>query len=41
MTSPEDFKRQILQGIPDALPERMPYDHSVNHAPRRKDILSV
>jgi len=41
MTSPEDFKRQILQGIPDALPERMPYDHSVNHAPRRKDILSA
>jgi urocanate hydratase len=41
MTSSEDFKQQILQGIPDILPERKPYDHSVNHAPRRKDILSV
>jgi urocanate hydratase len=41
MTSREDFKRQLLQGIPDRLPERKPYDLSVNHAPRRKDILSV
>ncbi len=35
------FRDQILQGIPDALPEPKPYDASVNHAPRRKDILSV
>ncbi len=41
MTSREDFKRQLLQGIPDRLPERKPYDLSVSHAPRRKDILSV
>lgn len=41
MTSREDFKRQILQGIPDVLPERKSYDHAVNHAPRRKDILSI
>jgi len=41
MTSIEDFKKQILQGIPDVLPERKPYDNTLNHAPRRKDILSV
>ena len=41
MTSREDFKQQLLQGIPDGLPERKPYDLSVSHAPRRKDILSV
>ena len=34
------FKEQILQGIPNELPPRRPYDTSVNHAPRRKDILS-
>jgi len=41
MTSPEEFKRRIIQGIPDVLPEGKPFDHSVNHAPRRKDILSA
>ena len=41
MTSGESFKRKILQGIPDTLPEPKPYDPTVNHAPRRKDILSV
>ena len=35
------FKEQILQGIPDELPEVKPYDLSVSHAPKRKDILSV
>ena len=35
------FKEQILQGIPDKLPEPKPYDLSVSHAPKRKDILSV
>jgi len=34
------FKEEILQGIPDALPAPKPYDSSVNHAPKRKDILS-
>lgn len=36
----DDFSRQILEGIPDHLPEARPYDPSVNHAPRRKDILN-
>lgn len=35
------FKEQILQGIPDELPPPREYDYSVNHAPRRKDILSA
>ena len=35
------FKEQILQGIPDELPEAKVYDDSVNHAPKRKDILSA
>lgn len=34
------FKEQILQGIPDELPDPKPYDETVNHAPKRKDILS-
>ncbi len=36
-----DFKKQILLGIPDELPALRDYDTSVNHAPKRKDILSV
>jgi urocanate hydratase len=35
------FKEEILQGIPDELPPSRPWDDSVSHAPRRKDILSV
>ncbi|HEV8514767.1 MAG TPA: urocanate hydratase, partial [Cyclobacteriaceae bacterium] len=42
MTTTElSFKQQILQGIPDVLPELKPYDPSVSHAPKRKDILSI
>ncbi|MDD7336259.1 MAG: urocanate hydratase [Prevotella sp.] len=36
----EDFQNDIRAGIPDTLPEPMPYDTSVNHAPKRKDILT-
>ncbi len=35
-----EFQSRILQGIPDELPPPKPFDASVNHAPRRKDILS-
>jgi Urocanate hydratase len=35
------FKEQILQGIPEELPEAKPYDTAINHAPKRKEILSV
>lgn len=34
------FKEQILQGIPDELPNPKSYDPEINHAPKRKDILS-
>jgi urocanate hydratase len=39
--SDADFRQQILQGIPDELPEPKAYDPSINHAPVRKDILSA
>lgn len=35
------FQEQLLQGIPDALPEPQAFDDTINHAPKRKDILSV
>ena len=34
------FAEEILAGIPSELPEAKPYDPHINHAPRRKDILS-
>ncbi|HEY9486982.1 MAG TPA: urocanate hydratase, partial [Chryseosolibacter sp.] len=34
------FRQQILEGIPSELPAPKLYDESVNHAPRRKDILT-
>ncbi|MBQ2543824.1 MAG: urocanate hydratase, partial [Bacteroidales bacterium] len=34
------FQEEILAGIPDILPQPRPYDTSINHAPRRKDILT-
>lgn len=39
-TSAISFKDQILEGIPETLPPAKPYDNSINHAPKRKDILS-
>jgi len=34
------FKEQIQQGIPSVLPLPKPYDLDINHAPKRKKILS-
>lgn len=34
------FQQQIVQGIPTQLPEIKPFDSNLNHAPKRKDILS-
>ena len=34
------FQEEILAGIPAQLPEAKPYDSKINHAPRRKDILT-
>ena len=36
----EEFRRQVAEGIPAELPAPKEYDPSVNHAPRRKDILT-
>ena len=35
------FHEDILAGIPTILPEPKPYDTTVNHAPKRKEILSA
>ena len=34
------FQEEILAGIPAELPEVKPYDPEINHAPKRKDILT-
>lgn len=34
------FAAEIRAGIPDVLPEPKPYDKDINHAPKRKDILT-
>lgn len=34
------FRKSVLQGIPDKLPPPWKYDENVNHAPKRKEILS-
>ena len=35
------FQNLIRQGIPDLLPELKAFDSSLNHAPKRKNILTV
>ncbi len=40
MKTNDDFKSLILQGIPEELPEPRKYDPNVNHAPRRRDMLT-
>jgi len=35
------FKEQIQQGIPSILPPKKRYDPAINHAPKRKEILSA
>ena len=35
-----DFRQAILEGIPEVLPAKKDYDLTVNHAPKRKDILT-
>ena len=34
------FAEEIRAGIPNELPQPKPYDTEINHAPRRKDILT-
>lgn len=35
------FQDQIREGIPNELPELKPYDPKINHAPKRKAILTL
>ncbi len=36
----EEFQHDIQNGIPTAIPAKKPFDQQINHAPKRKDILS-
>jgi urocanate hydratase len=36
----EEFRILVSEGIPDSLPEPKLFDPNVNHAPKRKDILT-
>nr|WP_321225260.1 urocanate hydratase [uncultured Psychroserpens sp.] len=40
-TTKKSFKDQVLEGIPEILPAPKPFDTSINHAPKRKAILSL
>jgi len=37
----KEFQAAIIQGIPNTLPEPKPFDNTVSHAPKRKEILSI
>ena len=39
--STEEFRKEILQGIPETLPAPKIWDPDMSHAPKRRDILSV
>lgn len=36
-----DFRHAVVEGIPNYLPEKKEYDLTVNHAPKRKEILNI
>lgn len=36
----EEFQKEIQIGVPETLPEKQPLSTTLNHAPKRKDILS-
>jgi len=36
----QEFQNDILQGIPSVLPAKKTYESAINHAPKRKQILS-
>ncbi len=37
----KQFQQHILQGIPNELPLQKIYENTINHAPKRKDILNA
>jgi urocanate hydratase len=36
-----DFRQAVVEGIPNYLPQKKEYDLTVNHAPKRKEILNI
>ena len=36
----EEFRKDIMAGIPETLPALQAYDPNINHAPKRKEILT-
>ena len=36
-----DFKKLVSEGIPEHLPDVKPYENNLNHAPKRRNILSI
>ncbi|MBR5856151.1 MAG: urocanate hydratase, partial [Bacteroidales bacterium] len=36
-----NFRNEILEGIPAQIPQAREYDKSINHAPKRKEILTL
>jgi urocanate hydratase len=36
-----DFKKLVSEGIPEHLPDIKPYENNLNHAPKRRNILSI
>ncbi len=40
MTTTE-FKKLILRGIPNEIPQVKEYEYTINHAPKRKEILNI
>ena len=36
-----NFRNEILEGIPAQIPQAKEYDKNINHAPKRKDILTL
>lgn len=36
-----DFQRSILEGIPKQIPNKKKYDENINHAPKRKNVLTI
>lgn len=41
MMTLDAFRKEITEGIPTIIPERQEYDVTINHAPKRKEILST
>ena len=37
----DQFKKQVAEGIPENLPHSRSFNYNLNHAPRRKDLLTL